>query len=149
MYMLCHYMCTHMYTVSSHNSNSQTFKLRVKNPRTIAYPERAHISVLSFTRGICDSYRLLALRLLPVSKITNIIVTIVVIVIIVIIVMIVIIVIICEKRTPFVQAFALQSSSRNSYPPPDLVLWKLMLVSVFFSGGMFFSQTLVTKRDAA
>ena len=34
----------------------------------------------------------------------------------------------------------MQSSSNNSCPPPDLVLWKLYLQGVF-SRGVFFSQT--------
>ena len=50
---------------------------------------------------------------------------------------------VCEINTPFVRAVALRSSSRNSNPPPDLVLRKLILPRVSFSGGMFFSQTSV------
>ena len=44
------------------------------------------------------------------------------------------------KNKSCVRAFALQSSGRNSYPPTDLVLWKLTLLSVFFSRGVFFHR---------
>ena len=42
------------------------------------------------------------------------------------------------------QAPALQSSSRNCSPAPDLVLRKLIVQCVFFSGGVFCSQTPVS-----
>ena len=48
-----------------------------------------------------------------------------------------------KTTTPFTVAFAIQSCSRNCSPAPDLVLWKLVFPSVFFSGGVLFSQTLV------
>ena len=44
------------------------------------------------------------------------------------------------KDTPVVGAFALQSSGRNCYPAPDLVLWRLIFPGVFFSGGVFFQR---------
>ena len=41
---------------------------------------------------------------------------------------------VCEISTPFVQALALQSNSRNCSPDPDLVFSKLIVSRVFFSG---------------
>ena len=43
-----------------------------------------------------------------------------------------------KQNTPFAQALALQSHSRNCNPAPDLVLWKLMFQCVLFSRGVFF-----------
>ena len=43
-----------------------------------------------------------------------------------------------EKNTPFWRALTIQCSSKNSYPPPDLVLWQLIFPNMFFSGGVFF-----------
>ena len=51
-----------------------------------------------------------------------------------------------ETNTPFMQAVALRSSSRNCSPAPDLVLRELVLLHVLFSGGVFFSQTPVPCR---
>ena len=48
-----------------------------------------------------------------------------------------------KQHTPFAQAFALQCSSIICSPPPDLVFRELTFPRVFFSGGVFFSQTLV------
>ena len=42
-----------------------------------------------------------------------------------------------EKNTPFVQALAVQSCSRNCSPAPDLVFFKLSFPRVLFSGGVF------------
>ena len=50
---------------------------------------------------------------------------------------------VCERNTPFMGAFALQSCGRNYLPAPDLVLWKLIFQCVFLSGGVFVSQTPV------
>ena len=51
---------------------------------------------------------------------------------------------VCEKNIPFTQALAMQPSSSNPSPAPDLVLCKLIFPRAFFSGGLFFfSQTLV------
>ena len=50
---------------------------------------------------------------------------------------------VCEKNIPFAQALALQSSSINCSPAPDLVLRKLIFQNIVFSGGVFFSQTPV------
>ena len=47
-------------------------------------------------------------------------------------------------RFPFMRAMAIQSCSRNCSPAPDLVFLKLIFSYVFFSGGMFFSQTPVS-----
>ena len=41
----------------------------------------------------------------------------------------------------------MQSSGRNCSPPPDSMLFKLILPGVFFSGGVFCSQAPVTRRD--
>ena len=54
---------------------------------------------------------------------------------------------ICEQTYHFLQAFALQSSGRNCYPAPDLVLWWLIFPGVFFTWGVFFSQTPVGLAD--
>ena len=40
-------------------------------------------------------------------------------------------------------AFVLQSRGRNCSPASDLALWGLIFARVFFSGGVFFSQTPV------
>ena len=48
---------------------------------------------------------------------------------------------VCNKSKTFVRAFALQSSCRNSHPPPDLALRKLMFLRVFFSVGVLFCVT--------
>ena len=53
-----------------------------------------------------------------------------------------------EKNTPFAQALALQSGSRNCSPAHDLVFFKLDIQSVVFSGGVFFSQTPVASCTA-
>ena len=50
-----------------------------------------------------------------------------------------------NKNTPFAGAAALRHSSINSTPAPDLALFKLVFPGVFFSGGMFFSQTPASK----
>ena len=50
---------------------------------------------------------------------------------------------VCEKDTPFVRAVALQCSSRNCSPLPDLVYLKLMFTRVLLSRGGFVSQTPV------
>ena len=51
---------------------------------------------------------------------------------------------VCDKNTTTcLQAFALQSGSRNCYPAPDLVLRGLIFPGVFFSGGVSFSRTPV------
>ena len=47
-----------------------------------------------------------------------------------------------KKTLLFRRAFALQSSSRNWYPAPDLVFFKLISWRVFFSGRvLFFTDT--------
>ena len=51
---------------------------------------------------------------------------------------------VCETNIPFARALALQSSSRNCSPAPDLVLWKLIFQCLLFSGGIIFSQTPVS-----
>ena len=51
---------------------------------------------------------------------------------------------VCEQTHVFVPALALQSRSRNLSPAPDLVLFKPTFQCVFFSGGVFFSQTPVS-----
>ena len=48
---------------------------------------------------------------------------------------------VCEKVNPFVQALALQSSSRSCSLAPDLVLREPIFQMAVFSGGVFFSQT--------
>ena len=50
---------------------------------------------------------------------------------------------VCDKYTPFVAAFALLNCSRNCYPAPHSVFFKLNCPRLFFSGGVFFSQTPV------
>ena len=50
-------------------------------------------------------------------------------------------VIVCENNAPFARAFALPSGSRDCSPAPDLVFLKLMFPHVFFSGGVFFTDT--------
>ena len=47
----------------------------------------------------------------------------------------------CEQNTPFAQASAQQTSSRNSSSAPDLALFKLIFQRVLFYGGVIFSQT--------
>ena len=47
---------------------------------------------------------------------------------------------VCEYNTPFMRALAMQPSSRNCCRPPDLVLWMLVFLRVFFSGGVFFPR---------
>ena len=47
---------------------------------------------------------------------------------------------VCEQTTPFARAFALQSSSRDCSPAPDLVLSELIVQPVFLSGGVFFHR---------
>ena len=42
-----------------------------------------------------------------------------------------------KKNTPFLPAFALQNSSINPSPAPELELLKLIFARVFFSGGVF------------
>ena len=37
-----------------------------------------------------------------------------------------------DKNTPFVRALTMQSSSKNSYPPPDLALGQCIFPRVFF-----------------
>ena len=51
----------------------------------------------------------------------------------------------CDRNTPFVWASALQHSSRNSSPAPDLVFSKLIFPGVLFSGGVFFFRHLNGK----
>ena len=51
----------------------------------------------------------------------------------------------CEKDTPFAQAFALQSSSKNCSPAPDLVLWKLILQCVFSRRSVFLTDASVGR----
>jgi hypothetical protein len=48
---------------------------------------------------------------------------------------------VCERNPPFVPAFALQPSRRNSSSPPDLVFLKLTFLRAFCSGGVLSSQT--------
>ena len=45
-----------------------------------------------------------------------------------------------EQNTPFRRAFALQHSSRNCYPAPDLVFLKVNFPRVLVSGGVFFHR---------
>ena len=47
------------------------------------------------------------------------------------------------KKTPFLQAVDLQSRDRNCCPAPDSMLGRLIFQCVFFSGGVFFSETPV------
>ena len=47
---------------------------------------------------------------------------------------------VCEQSTPFVQALALQSSSRNCNPAFDLVFWQLFFPPLFLSRGVFFHR---------
>ena len=47
---------------------------------------------------------------------------------------------VCEYNTPFVQALALQSSSRNCNPAPVLVFWKQISPPVFLSRGRFYHR---------
>ena len=49
-----------------------------------------------------------------------------------------------EQTTCFMQAFAPQSGGKNCSPGPDLVLCRLIFPRVFFSEGMFSSQTPVS-----
>ena len=49
-------------------------------------------------------------------------------------------------NTFFRRAFALQHSSRNCYPAPHLIFWRLHFPCVFVSGEVFFSQTLVRTQ---
>ena len=49
-----------------------------------------------------------------------------------------------KKNIPLVRALALQSSSRNCNPAPDLVFWKLISPPVLSSRGVCFSQTPVS-----
>ena len=52
-----------------------------------------------------------------------------------------------SKNTPFLRAFALQLSSRHFSPAPDLVLFRLIVPRVFFSGGVFLlTDTSITFR---
>ena len=48
-----------------------------------------------------------------------------------------------EKNTSFAQALALQPGSRNCPPALDSELFELISPGVFFSGGVFISQTPV------
>ena len=50
---------------------------------------------------------------------------------------------VCEITTPFRRAFALQPLGRDRYPAHDLVLRRPIFLGVFFSRGVFFSQTPV------
>ena len=52
--------------------------------------------------------------------------------------------VVCEQNTLFAWALALRSFSRNCFPAPDLALRKPIFLIVFFSGGVFFSQTPVS-----
>ena len=54
-----------------------------------------------------------------------------------------------EQHIPVGRALALQSSSRNCYPAPDLVLWKLFFPRVFFSGGLFLVGVITYPEAAA
>ena len=54
---------------------------------------------------------------------------------------------VCEKHIPFVPAFALQSCSINCSPAPDVVLWKLIVQHMFFSGGLFFHRHRYGSRS--
>ena len=49
-----------------------------------------------------------------------------------------------NKMYPFMRAFALQHGSRSCSPATDLVLFKLIVLRVVFSGGVICSQTLVS-----
>ena len=51
---------------------------------------------------------------------------------------------VCEKNTPVARPVALQNSSRNSTAAPDVELFKPNFPGVFFSGGVFCSQTPVS-----
>ena len=46
---------------------------------------------------------------------------------------------VCERKTPFTRALAVQSSNIDSSPAPDLELFKPNFPGVFFSRGVFFS----------
>ena len=52
---------------------------------------------------------------------------------------------VCWINTPFARALAMQFSSRNCYPPPDLVLWQLIFPNYIFSLGVFLSRTSVSQ----
>ena len=45
-----------------------------------------------------------------------------------------------NKHTLFLRAFALQNYNMNCYPPPDVVLFKLLLPRLFLSGGVLFRR---------
>ena len=51
-----------------------------------------------------------------------------------------------KKVTPCMAAFDLQSCGRNCSPGPDLVSFKLVFPRIFFSGGVFFLETLVSQE---
>ena len=81
--------------------------------------------------------------------IITIIMMIIEIVVIVVIIMIIIVVRAFAFATPFVRAFALQSSSRNCSPAPDVVFSKPIFSPVFFSGGAFFHRHLYELQVGA
>ena len=54
-----------------------------------------------------------------------------------------------KRYLPLARASALQNSSRNSITAPDLVFLMLIVPRVFFSGGVFFSQTPVRRAKRA
>ena len=69
-----------------------------------------------------------------------------------IIITIVVITGVCEQSTPFTQAFALQSSSRNCNPALDLALWKLVLPvlgCVFLQRSVLFTDTGIKSSALA
>ena len=51
-----------------------------------------------------------------------------------------------NKDIPFTRASALQNSSINASPAPELVFSNLMVPRAFFSGGVFFSDTGTSGR---
>ena len=55
---------------------------------------------------------------------------------------------VCEINTPFAQALALQSNSRNCSPAPDLVFSKLIISRVFFFGGVNVHRYLLAARHS-